>query len=290
LDDKASARKEFVTLLRNLANRTAADNEDGSSTFFKIDSEDLFKRLNIPPAQVDRTLPKGRALALSSDTSIQPMGQAVGFMDTLKGAAAAAANAASYLSYYMMKERASTVGMKGVAPLLDKLAPKLARIHLIGHSFGGRLVTATALACGNGKLHSLCLLQAAFSHNGFSPRNLFNGFFRDVLEKEKIKNVIFATHTKNDTAVGIAYPLASRISGAVASALGDEDDKFGGIGRNGAQQMGEGERVMAHLLEVGGKYEFARGKIFNLEASLFIANHGDVTGPQVAEAIVAAAN
>src|SRR4029450_4507756 len=42
-------------------------------------------------------------------------------------------------------------------------------------------------------------------------------------------------------AVGIAYPVASRLAGTVASAFGDANDKFGGLGRNGAQKMERGE-------------------------------------------------
>jgi len=45
---------------------------------------------------------------------------------------------------------------------------------------------------------------------------------------------ILITHTANDKAVGIAYALASRISGQTGAALGDATDVFGGIGRNGA--------------------------------------------------------
>ena len=53
----------------------------------------------------------------------------------------------NFATYYQMKERAGTVGAGGLNPLLRELraaAPDL-RIHLVGHSFGGRLVTAAAL-------------------------------------------------------------------------------------------------------------------------------------------------
>ena len=46
-----------------------------------------------------------------------------------------------------MKERAGKVGRGGVNPLLREIraaAPDL-RVHLVGHSFGGRLVTAAAM-------------------------------------------------------------------------------------------------------------------------------------------------
>lgn len=289
LDTKPSARAAFIEHLRSLMDRSAANKEDASDIFLTIDPDDLFKRLNIPASAVDTSIPRtGRALAFAPATGTIGTGQAAGLLDILKGAPAAGSNAVSYLSYYMMKERSGTVGAKGVAPLIDRLAPGVERIHLIGHSFGGRLVAAAALASQNNKLQSMTLLQAAFSHNGFSPAGLMNGFFRQVIEKKRIRGPILATHTKNDTAVGVAYPLASRLSGTVAAALGDESDKYGGIGRNGAQKMNAGEVTIAMLLPGGGTYQFSPGKIHNLQADAFIKNHGDVTGGEVVAALAQA--
>src|SRR5262245_32301272 len=104
-----------------------------------------------------------------------------------------------------MKERAGTVGAKGVAKLLDEFGKSVERIHLIGHSFGGRVVTAAAKASSTNRLKSMTLLQAAFSHNGFEPAI---GFFRDVVANSRIAGPIVITHTFNDSAVGIAYPAA----------------------------------------------------------------------------------
>jgi hypothetical protein len=101
------------------------------------------------------------------------------------------------------------------------------------------------------------------------------------MDKKRVKGPILITHTKNDKAVGIAYPLASRINGDVAQGLGDENDKYGGMGRNGAQKMEPGEVVPGELLAVGGQYALGPGKIFNLKADKFIAGHSDVKGKEV---------
>jgi hypothetical protein len=290
LDEKATARSAFIGHLRKLMDPSAANKEDASDVFLKGDPGDIFKRLNIPASAIDPSIPKtGRAMALAPGVGVAAIGHTAGLFDTLKGAAASASNAVGYLSYFMMKERSGIVGMKGVAPLIDKLAPQVGRIHLIGHSFGARVVAAAALASQTDKIHSVSFLQAAFSHNGFSPAALMNGFFRLVIDKKRVKGALIATHTKNDTAVGIAYPLASRISGSVAAALGDENDKYGALGRNGAQQMNPGEAIRAELLAVGGTYQLTQGKIHNLLADKFIANHGDVTRPEVVAAVAAAA-
>ena len=157
------------------------------------------------------------------------------------------------------------------------------RIHLVGHSFGGRVVTATAANSTTDKIRSLTLLQTAFSHNGFSKS--MNGFFRGVVDQKRVNGPILVTHTKNDKAVGIAYPLASRINGDKTAAFGDENDVFGGLGRNGAQQMQDGETIVGTLSAVGADYAFQPGRFFNLEASEFIKGHGDVTGKEVANAV-----
>ena len=157
-----------------------------------------------------------------------------------------------------------------MGPLLDRLAENVQRIHLVGHSFGCRVATAAAATSTTDKLQSMSLLQAAFSHNGFSKS--MNGFFRSVVDNQRIKGPIVVTYTPNDRAVGIAYPVASRLSGTVASAFGDANDKFGGLGRNGAQKMEPGEVVQGvdRLLAVGGNYSWRSGHFHNLESSKYI--------------------
>jgi hypothetical protein len=292
LDDKQTAREAFVNLLRGLLDPLAATKEDASDIFLKMAGEDVFKRLNIAAVNVDAAVAKSanaQAFVGVAAPVAPPAGKAVGLLDIFKGAAAAASNVVSYFSYYLMKERAGTVGQKGLAPLIDQWAPQVTRLHLVGHSFGGRLIAATAAHSTNAKIHSASFLQAAFSHNGFSPPNEMNGLFRPVIDQQRVKGPLLATHTKNDTAVGIAYPLASRLSGTVASALGDENDKYGGLGRNGAQKMNPGEVIKGNLLPVGGSYAFTAGKFHNLHADAFIPDHGGVTGPEVAAAIASAA-
>jgi pimeloyl-ACP methyl ester carboxylesterase len=193
-----------------------------------------------------------------------------------------------------MKARAGTVGSTGVAEVLRRVreqSPEI-KLHLIGHSFGGRLVTAAAHALpDNTPAITVTLLQAAFSHNGLSANFLDGepGFFRDVIAKKRVSGPIIITHTKNDRAVGIAYPLASRVAFQKGSALGDANDPYGGMGRNGAQRTAEvssGERT---LKGAGQPYSFERGAIYNLLADDFISDHGTVHGPEVAYAILSAA-
>jgi hypothetical protein len=97
---------------------------------------------------------------------------------------------------------------------------------------------------------------------------------------------MIVTHTRNDRAVGIAYALASRLARQVASAIGDARSRYGGLGSNGAQHTPEAQR--GDLLDATHRYSFARSQVYNLLADHYIANHGDVTGQAVANAVLAA--
>ena len=285
LEEKASARREFVAELRGLLDPSAANKEDASTRFFRDDGNDIMKSLQIADKDLDKQLatPEGGA---SLPTGVGPavgVGGAVGLKQKVMGFLGAAMNVLNYTTYYEMKARAGTVGKNGVAPLIDALAPNVDRIHLVGHSFGGRVVASAAAASTTDKIRSMSLLQTAFSHNGFSKQ--MTGFFRSVVDNGRVHGPILVTHTPNDKAVGVAYPLASRLSGDQAAALGDKNDKFGGLGRNGTQKMETGEATDGDLLDIDGAYAFSPGKFFNLESTKFIGGHSDVRGKQVAYAI-----
>jgi hypothetical protein len=219
-------------------------------------------------------------------------GHALGLGGILDGITSAASRLANLFTYYTMKDRAGIVGRTGVLQTIQHVqaaAPAL-RNHLVGHSFGGRLVTAAANAMSTPKtIATLLLLEAAYSHNGLgknwdSAGN--DGAFRPVMSRPDISGSILITHSVHDTAVGIAYPLASRLMNQVASALGDANDKFGGMGRNGAQHTPEA--FDDFLLPVGQLYApLPAGKtIRNLNGDgpppkPTITSHGDVAKPEI---------
>jgi hypothetical protein len=292
LETDLGARRKFVDELRSLLDESAANEEDNSALFFKLDGAVMLEKLKMPtPVVPSGAGGGGGAASVGAHPKTTPAGGAAGLGDIFSGIKAGAIRFLNYLAYYEMKKRAGTVGQNGVGPALDRLATNVQRIHLVGHSFGCRVVTAAAAASTTDKLQSMSLLQAAFSHNGFSKS--MNGFFRSVVDSQRIKGPIVITYTSNDRAVGIAYPVASRLSGTVASAFGDANDKFGGLGRNGAQKMEPGEVVegVDQLLAVGGKYGWRPGHFHNLESSKYIVDpnggdaHGFVTGKEVAWAI-----
>jgi hypothetical protein len=276
-----------VEKVRSLLDPKAADKEDASKTFFTDDGAEIMKRLEIAEEDFDDTITgdNGGSASLPLGVGVvkPATGGAAGIFGFLSGIKAAAMNVLNFTTYYEMKSRAGKVGANGVAPFIDSLPAHVKRIHLVGHSFGGRVVTSAAANSTTDRIASMSLLQTAFSHNGFSKEK--KGFFRTVVDKKRVNGPIIVTHSVKDKAVGIAYPIASRLNGDTTSGLGDKNDNFGGLGRNGAQHMGAGEVNEGKLLAAGGAYQFRPGVIFNLEANDLIPGHSDITGREVAHAV-----
>jgi hypothetical protein len=290
LEDKGSARRTFVEKIRQLLDPAAADKEDASKTFFKDDGGAIMDRLKIAEDDLDSSVTDdasgSASLPLGVGVVKPATGGAAGFFGFLSGFKAAAMNVMNFTTYYEMKSRAGKVGREGVAKLIDGLPAHVQRVHLIGHSFGGRVVTSATAGSTTDRIASMSLLQTAFSHNGFSKEK--GGAFRSVVDGKRVNGPIIVTHSTKDKAVGIAYPIASRLNGDTTAALGDANDKFGGLGRNGALHMEAGEADDGKLLPVGGAYHFQAGKFFNLEGNDFIPGHSDITGKEVAQAISSA--
>src|SRR6185437_2416384 len=159
----------------------------------------------------------------------------------------------NFMSWTAMKKLSAEAGANGVATAVRDLQNELpsARIHLVGHSLGGRLMSACCKALGQqqaGKIASLSLLEAAFSHFGFSPDAGWGqpGFFRDVIGSRIVLGPIIATFSKLDSVIGNAYALASRLAGDRLQAIGDSADPYGGIGHNGAQRTPESIAIRLH--------------------------------------------
>ncbi|WP_179562296.1 hypothetical protein [Sphingomonas sp. R3G8C] len=182
------------------------------------------------------------SLAMQIAVPVDPsVGATLGLGDAIgsvwRGARNGTLWALNKLTYYTMKKRAGAVGEALAEHVLGQLAGTTGlRIHLVGHSFGGRLVTAaaTALRAPAGvELGAVVLLQAAYSHNGLTPGI---GAFAGLLSNRPKGPIVF-THTHNDLACTFAYPLASRVVGDTALSLGDANDPFGAMGANGPQGL-----------------------------------------------------
>lgn len=294
LEDSASARRRFVELIRTAVPDGADDDEDATRTFLDLDAEQLFAQLDDPTLDDPTWLPPasdgaagGAAVLGEGDASGAGGSAGAGAGFGFGGMVKAAERLLNFATYYQMKARAGHVGERGLAPLLREVTTPQQRVHLVGHSFGGRLVTAAAAADdGVDHVDSLVLLQAAFSQFGFAQNwePQVDGAFRQVLTTGRLSGPLIITHTRNDKAVGIAYAIASRIANQVGAEVGGARSRFGGIGANGAQLTPEVEQLT--LLPTGERYAFSRGRAYNLRADAFIGDHSAVAGREVAHAIL----
>jgi hypothetical protein len=292
LEDSKKARADFANLLRSLLPKKITPDVDAEGDFSKLPGDEVIQRLSKP---VPVTLPKAGAssggASMIGGAASTSGGSAAGVGQFFSGIKSGASHLLNLITYYQMKERSGIVGSTGVNQVLKTIHtknPKL-KLHLIGHSFGGRLVTSATAGSDDQapvKVNTLTLLQAAFSHYGFADRydGANNGFFRKVVIGKTVSGPTLISCTQNDLAVGMGYPLASLLAGQIAAALGDKTDKYGGIGRNGAQKTPEASD--GTLLGLSGSYNFQPGKLHNLNSDTIIKSHGDICHNEVMYAIL----
>lgn len=113
------------------------------------------------------------------------------------------------LSFWAMKRRAGDVGERlgreCLAPLWRSF-PRAPRLHLVGHSFGAKLVTSAVL--GGARPESLTLLLGAFSAFAFAPeipRYARPGFYHRVLAERLVRGPVVVLRSDHDTALATFY-------------------------------------------------------------------------------------
>ncbi|MCX5335345.1 serine-threonine protein kinase [Streptomyces sp. NBC_00140] len=151
-------------------------------------------------------------------------------------------------TYYAMKRRAGTVGERGLGRVIGQLAAKApeVRVHLVGHSFGGRLVSFALRGLPEGvrTVKSVTLLQGAFSHYAFASRLPHDTRAGGVLQgqQNRIDGPLVCCFSRHDSALGTMYPLASRMAGDAQGAAGTDvgrmlGAKWGAMGFDGVQAV-----------------------------------------------------
>lgn len=287
LKGNEAAQDEFAAKLFSLLDGVELDAGEGVEAMRAKSGSELLKALRAPlrspaqaPAGQGGVRPVGGAVA-RNEGATQGLGAIAG---SIFGGVAALLNATTW---YVMKNRSGVVGAGGVAAAVRRLraaAPGV-KIHLVGHSLGGRLMASCAKSLAQAPVErpdSLALLEAAFSHYGFSPDNGHGsaGLFVPVAQTGVVKGAFISTFSAQDSVVGVVYAVASRLAGDNVKAIGDAADQFGGIGRNGAQRTPQADFAKLHA--AGQPYTFQPGRILNLDGSGgLIKDHSDVRNPAV---------
>lgn len=239
---------------------------------------------------------------LSEEEATQgPGGGAAGLGDGLRKLWDGAKGALRVTTYWQMKDRAGIVGKNGLGPLIGqiaKTAPEV-RLHLLGHSFGARLISYALAGLGApaapSQIKSLFLLQGAFSHFTFAAALPFDRTRSgDLKGKDKlVDGPLLTTFSELDLAVGRAYPLASIVAGADNSKMEEIVSRWGGMGSDGAQAVAA---KPLQLKRPGFAYNWTKGGWHNLDGNQIIKNggppsgaHSDIIHPETAWATLSAA-
>ena len=201
--------------------------------------------------------------------------------------------ASQLYTYWQMKQRAGIEGEKGVNALVARLQKEFpkAAVHLIGHSFGTKVVLSALAKDLPRPVDTVVLLQGAVSYQAFADkveglRPDTEGGYKKALAR--VNGPVVATFSSHDHAVGVDYPIASHL----VRQLGEVDGKaavpgaarkcYGGLGGVGA--AGKAPVAMG---KKGTKYGFDKG-LYSVEGSEYIKGHTEIYNDDVAWLIWAA--
>lgn len=186
---------------------------------------------------------------------------------------------------WLMKDRAGKVGAHGVSPLVRAiLETPGVRLHLIGHSFGARvMLSATAFQPLPRKVRSMLLLQAAVNRWCFADNVVGTGRaggYRPVFDRVELP--VLSTLSSHDMPLRQVFQLAMRgshLGEPDIAALGDTD-RYGALGGYGPAGV---QAVTQPVRRQGEPYDLSGGaRIIPIDGSKMIdgapaiGSHGDV--------------
>ena len=186
---------------------------------------------------------------------------------------------------WQMKDRAGKVGSNGVSALLAGLLSNCgARVNLIGHSYGCKVVMSALCALPDGlrKVHSALLLQPAVSQYAFAPEvpgrpGVRGGFVHGL---HRVATPVVATFSANDLELTKMFHLALRREsdlGEQPTIAGGPPSKYAALGGFGPQASGE---TIVDILDPKQDYAFgAGGRIVGVQGTRTISSHGDISNP-----------
>ena len=206
-------------------------------------------------------------------------------------------------AYFAMKRRAGTVGERGLGPAIGRLsavAPEV-RVHLVGHSFGGRLVSFALRGLPEGvhSVKSVTLLQGAFSHYAFAARLPDDPRTGGVLQgqQNRVDGPLVCCYSHCDSALATIYPLASRMADDDCSFAAFDigrvlGDKWGAMGHDGVRAV-PGTRSLS--LADALNSPLPTSGCVNVDTCAVVCHgdpptgaHGDIVHPELARVVLAA--
>ncbi len=188
---------------------------------------------------------------------------------------------------WRMKDRAGTVGASGLGPLLrEALEVSSASFHLVGHSYGGKVVLSS-IAIGElpRPVDSLLLLQPAvsgrcFAENADGEGN--PGGYRPVLGR--VKQPILTTYSRHDFPLTKTFHLAVRRKSDLGEQriAGGPPSRFAALGGYGPAKLGS-ECKDVPIKSPGSAYDELEDpalEVLALNGDDAISGHGDISNPE----------
>jgi hypothetical protein len=235
--------------------------------------------------------PGERALASGVDEALAAY-EAIQGAPTEKAPWSVVPGFAEVFSFWTMKARAGIVGGNGVHDVLHDLVaslPAAARVHLVGHSFGGKLLSAALVGRPGAEpntVESLTILQGALSHFAFSTADQIRsldvpasdgGAYLDVLRR-KLASVVAVTFSEQDRENQRWYPLGTMISRDAFERGVPVYAALGARGIDGAPSVPVALRLQE---SIAARYSRSRPRVFNVDASGVVLGHSDIMQPRV---------
>ena len=194
-------------------------------------------------------------------------------------------DAARVFTFWQMKMRAGIVGENGGAEILKSIKGTVSgcRVHLLGHSFGSKVVLAAVLAYSKddpqAKVDTMVLLQGAISYQaladqvGGAPPSTPGGYRDDL---KAVKGPIVATFSKFDIPLNKGYPLGAFIGNQTGELEGVSI--FSALGAIGFDSVNP-----ITMKDPGTPYGFKREpKLYSIAGSDHIPGHSAISDPAVA--------
>lgn len=182
----------------------------------------------------------------------------------------------------LMKDRAGRVGASGVAALLgDVLAAGSARMHLVGHSYGGKVVLSAVcrMPAGARPVESVLLLQPAMSYLCFAanvPGRSGPGGYRPALGRSR--QPVLSTYSSRDVPLGTLFHLAVRRDSDLGEAViaAAPPSRYAALGGYGPAED-DPEAVVVEVSAPGAPYDrAAERRVLGVQASDVIDGHSAV--------------
>lgn len=190
---------------------------------------------------------------------------------------------------WQMKDRAGKIGAAGVAPLLNDLltsSDQTARVHLLGHSYGCKVVMTAACKMQQTarKVESALLMQPAISQYAFAEsvpeRNVPGGFHS---ARARVRQPITATFSAHDKPLHDMFHLSVRRHddlGELQFAGAESPSKFAAMGGYGPRATAGAEIIP--IRNPGAAYTLPPAPaVIGIDGSRVIDGHGGILNDDV---------